>query len=51
MRANDKALLGTIVHGTVTAFCELMQRVTVAAQCGPIPWNVGGPGAFFVPLS
>ncbi len=39
------------MHGTVTAFRELTQCVTVAAQCGPIPCNVGGPGAFFVPLS
>jgi hypothetical protein len=34
------------MHGTVTAFSELIQRVTVESQYGPIPRNVGGPGAF-----
>jgi hypothetical protein len=38
------------MHGTLTLFGELISRFNPESQYGPIPGNVGGPGAFFVPL-
>ena len=38
------------MHGTLTLFGELISRFNPESQYGPIPRNVGGPGAFFVPL-
>jgi hypothetical protein len=51
MRANDTAFLGATMHGTVTAFRELIVRITVAAQCGPIPRGMLAGRARFLPLS